>query len=361
MALIVKSFKLFLHPYLEPHFNIDFIDTHLPRTELNFGAGAMFEIGLVAVTYQLPRLVLWLKSQIAIAHESEKAEVRIFVFGSLVGGTGAALFPFMYGILNSCCKELGLIGRYYGCALTTTFYENILPVGEPEYGHPRNQRLSLKYLKEGLPFEYTAKPNWDEFLVAEAIGTNKPNGLVQGCTNELLSRWMQNESKYQPSDGIQFTDLNSIELLPIPSHPRIQHEQHAPKIFICYAREDESKAIQLYDVLSKNNCHPWIDKKNILAGDDWDRKIQEAIQESDFLIVCLSNTAITKRGYVQREIRFALDCFNEMPLGATFLIPARLEECLPPKEISRYHYVDLFAEDGAQYLIDSIIQHWVTK
>ena len=45
------------------------------------------------------------------------------------------------------------------------------------------------------------------------------------------------------------------------------------------------------------------------------------------LSVFLSVDSVTKEGYLQKEIRQALDVANEKPEGSIFLIPARLDNC----------------------------------
>ena len=53
--------------------------------------------------------------------------------------------------------------------------------------------------------------------------------------------------------------------------------------------------------------------------------------EADVVIVCLSDHSITKQGFVQKEIRFALDIADEHPPGRIFIIPVRLVDCDVPE------------------------------
>ncbi|MBC8447787.1 MAG: TIR domain-containing protein [Chloroflexi bacterium] len=135
----------------------------------------------------------------------------------------------------------------------------------------------------------------------------------------------------------------------------------APSIFISYAREDEDKARALYGELKSRGYQPWIDKEDILPGKEWDLTIRQRLRESDFLVVCLSRKAITKRGYFQKEIRMALDIAQEMPEGSIFLIPARLEATKVPESIAMYQYVDLFNPDGFDKLIRAITEEWTRR
>jgi formylglycine-generating enzyme required for sulfatase activity len=88
-----------------------------------------------------------------------------------------------------------------------------------------------------------------------------------------------------------------------------------------------------------------------LPGQDWQLEITKAISQSDVIVVCLSQHSITKEGFVQKEIRFALDRAAEMPEGTIFIVPARLEECEVPHSLVQWQWLDLFGERGGERLI----------
>ncbi|MGW8181609.1 MAG: TIR domain-containing protein, partial [bacterium] len=92
----------------------------------------------------------------------------------------------------------------------------------------------------------------------------------------------------------------------------------------------------------------------LLPGQDWHLEIPKAVQEADVVVICLSKKSITKEGYVQKEIKFALDIAEEKPEGTIFLIPARLEECTVPERLSRWQWVDLYEENGFIRLLRSL-------
>src|SRR5215510_2782237 len=97
-----------------------------------------------------------------------------------------------------------------------------------------------------------------------------------------------------------------------------------------------------------------MDTKNILPGEKWQRSIQHAIQQSQFFLACLSLTSVTKRSYLRREFREALEKRQEMLDSDIYLIPVRLEECEIPEELREYQWVDLFKEDGWTRLVDAL-------
>jgi hypothetical protein len=74
---------------------------------------------------------------------------------------------------------------------------------------------------------------------------------------------------------------------------------------------------------------PWT-LDGVGPGEEWDAVIRQRLREADLVLAFLSRMSITKRGYVQREYRFALEIAAEQPAGLIFMVPVLLEECDPP-------------------------------
>lgn len=101
---------------------------------------------------------------------------------------------------------------------------------------------------------------------------------------------------------------------------------------------------------------PWLDEEELLAGQDWQLEIAKAVRAVDVVIVCLSRSSVGKAGFVQREIKHALDVADEQPEGTIFLIPVKLEECETPERLRRWHWVNLFEDRGYERLV-AALQH----
>jgi len=115
------------------------------------------------------------------------------------------------------------------------------------------------------------------------------------------------------------------------------------KIFISYAREDSDQAIQLSNDLKQNDFEIWFDKEKLLPGEKWEVSIKKAIKNCNIFIALLSNHSVKKSGYVQKELNTALQLLDEIPESQIFLIPARLDDCLPSHEKLRdLNWIDLF-------------------
>jgi hypothetical protein len=119
-----------------------------------------------------------------------------------------------------------------------------------------------------------------------------------------------------------------------------------PVVFICHASEHKPAARRFHALLKADGFRPWLDEVDLLPGQDWALEIPRAVKRADAVLVLLSANTIAKTGYVQREIRIALDAAEERPEGSVYIIPARLEDCSVPERLAKLQWVDAFADDG---------------
>jgi len=137
---------------------------------------------------------------------------------------------------------------------------------------------------------------------------------------------------------------------PAPDEP----DSRKLKAFLCHAAEDKPLIRGLYHKLRADGIDPWLDEEDLIGGQSWKLEISKAVKNSDCVIVCLSNDSVAKTGYLQKEIKEALDAADERPDGSIFLIPARLDECKVPDRLAEWHWVDLFGEHGYERLVRSL-------
>ncbi len=115
------------------------------------------------------------------------------------------------------------------------------------------------------------------------------------------------------------------------------------RVFLCHSSNDKPAVRELYQKLRAEPwIQPWLDEEELHPGQTWEVEIEKAVEESDVVLVCLSNNSINKRGFVQKELRFALDVALEIPEEEIFIIPLRLEECTPPRSLRGWQYADYF-------------------
>src|SRR4051812_41000151 len=126
------------------------------------------------------------------------------------------------------------------------------------------------------------------------------------------------------------------------------------RVFLCHSSNDKPQVRDLYRRLKADGIEPWLDEEDILGGQDWRNEIPRAVRDSDIVLVCLSRGSITKVGYVQREIKYALDIADEQPEDTIYLIPLKLEECEIPDRLRGLQWVNFFDENGYEKLMRSL-------
>jgi RNA-directed DNA polymerase len=124
-------------------------------------------------------------------------------------------------------------------------------------------------------------------------------------------------------------------------------------IFISYASEDRKKVDVIYQRLENKGYAPWMDKHSLIAGKNWKRSIEKAIKDCDFFLLCLSKNT-DKDGFIQHEIRDALDMWKQKRPDSSYILPIRLEACEAPYEIEDIQWIDYFEKDWWNKLMQAI-------
>ena len=130
-------------------------------------------------------------------------------------------------------------------------------------------------------------------------------------------------------------------------------EKRPLKVFLCHAHSDKDKVRELYLRLKRDGIDAWLDKEKLVAGQDWEHEIRKAVRESDIVVVCHSKQ-FNQKGYRQKEVKTALEEADLLPKGEIFIIPARLEVCDVLDDLKRWHWVDLFDENGYENLMRAL-------
>lgn len=117
------------------------------------------------------------------------------------------------------------------------------------------------------------------------------------------------------------------------------------KVFLCHASQDKPIVRELYQRLNAEGwIDIWLDEKKLLPGQDWRLNIEEAVETSDIVIICLSSNSVSKEGFVQKELRYAKEISLEKLEDTIFLIPLRIDDCDVPRGVRFYQWADYFGE-----------------
>lgn len=98
-------------------------------------------------------------------------------------------------------------------------------------------------------------------------------------------------------------------------------------IFISFAHEDENMKNELDKHLAmlkrSNKIDVWTDKA-ILAGEEWDTSINEAIRRADIILLLISVDFNNSKYIWEKELAYAIDSHKN---GTARVIPVILRKC----------------------------------
>lgn len=128
-----------------------------------------------------------------------------------------------------------------------------------------------------------------------------------------------------------------------------------PTIFISYAVPDRDRVLPVAIGLVNRGLNVWMDKLRLRAGHNWDFEIKRALDRATIVLVFASHNSVTRRGYIQREIKIAVDKAKEKLLGDIYLIPVLLDDDLEyPDELKAWQAVHLNDPDSETAITEAI-------
>lgn len=166
------------------------------------------------------------------------------------------------------------------------------------------------------------------------------------------------------SDVLEFVSSTfdqTLTYLPAAFLQKIRADQG--RVFISYAKEDRERVLLIHEYLQRRGLNAFIDVEFLKIGDDWEDTILDQIKAADFFIICLSEYAVRKTGFIHKELAFARELQELLPEDRAFILPVRLNECDPPRSLARYQYKDWFTNDTTilDRIVADIIAHAAKK
>lgn len=126
------------------------------------------------------------------------------------------------------------------------------------------------------------------------------------------------------------------------------------KVFISHSSQDKQFARWLSVDLANAGHRPWLDEWEIRAGDSIPTQIGLGIDECDFVLVLLSNSAISSH-WVERE--WQAKFWKEVNENQVMVIPVLLEDCSIPTLLQTKKYADFRSDyaDGLETLLMALL------
>ena len=208
----------------------------------------------------------------------------------------------------------------------------------------QNIRIALRYLGFDLPesdvYDEVAKRNVLEIQRREKH--KHQDGLVGPGTRALLVTMLTRKGEQR-----------AFELMTYPNGDPF------PRVFVSYASQDRIATEKVVSHLELEGVDLWVDYKNLQPGDQWRFAIEKAIPDCRYFLALISKNALTKKGFIQKEVKIAWAVRDEYPDSAVFVIPARLEDCeVRNSRFADLQWIDLFPRriDGLKRIVDFLAE-----
>jgi hypothetical protein len=112
---------------------------------------------------------------------------------------------------------------------------------------------------------------------------------------------------------------------------------HHGRLFLSHSHADREFCEKLAEDLRHEGVFVWTDEAEMQIGDSLIRKISEAIDETDYLVVILSKSSVKSR-WVRKEVDIAMT--QEIRGKRVKVLPVLLEDCVIPSFLKDKVYAD---------------------
>ena len=91
----------------------------------------------------------------------------------------------------------------------------------------------------------------------------------------------------------------------MPDTSALETDQSKAKVFISYSRKDIAFADKLDAALRARGFEPLIDRTDILAFEEWWKRVEALIGRADTVVFVLSPDAVRPESIARKEVAFA--------------------------------------------------------
>ena len=125
-------------------------------------------------------------------------------------------------------------------------------------------------------------------------------------------------------------------------------------IFISYANADQSRVTPFCDYLVNQGFNVWIDCRCLKPGQNWEFEIRREIDKAAFVLIFVSQNSFDRRGYVQRELKLAIDKLNEKLIDDIYIIPILLDDAPIPPQLRGIQHIKASEPNCNERIADAI-------
>jgi hypothetical protein len=126
--------------------------------------------------------------------------------------------------------------------------------------------------------------------------------------------------------------------------------------FISHSHKDARTAHEIYKFLLSERFNPWLDRENLVPGEQWLPAIQRAIQRATAFVYCLSHNSKNPKKTLLLEAQEAEKKAKSLPADAIYVVPIRLDDCEYPPRFAKYQILDWKNGEGKRKLSNALLQ-----
>ena len=126
-------------------------------------------------------------------------------------------------------------------------------------------------------------------------------------------------------------------------------------VFVSYASPDRDRITPVIQELRARGFDVWVDFLSLKAGQDWRFEIERSMDKADIILAFISSTSVARRGFVQRELKSALDRSSEKLADDIYLVPVILDENIEvPRELRHLHCISAQDANCHARIVDAL-------
>lgn len=123
-------------------------------------------------------------------------------------------------------------------------------------------------------------------------------------------------------------------------------------IFICYSRQDEIQAINIFHRLNNEKFDIFLDQRNIDPGIQWESQTLSKLHNANFIVIVLTEGSKERNGYAMKEIKRALKLYDHDLEARRMIFPVKIGDAELPEGLSRFQWTP-YSVEGLDKMVES--------
>lgn len=135
--------------------------------------------------------------------------------------------------------------------------------------------------------------------------------LASKIISDLFRKSSEKENLYKAEEDRKRAEAEAKrkaeqQLKRVKAEAKSQAEEKPkpPHIFLCHASEDKARVLEIYGRFKQKGLKPWLDKQDLLPGQNWSKEIRKAIRSSEFVLIFFQRRLSASVAMYRRNLNF---------------------------------------------------------